>query len=61
VPVEQVNVSGRYEAEVARAAAEGKFAVLFWLRQNRGFMARFFLGADEDVVVRVEPTRGGGE
>lgn len=57
VPVERRAVAGKYDAEIARAAASGEFATLFWLRQSRGFIARFFLGSAEDEVVRSD-TRG---
>ena len=57
VPVERILLSGRYEQAVAQAVAAGSYDVVFWLRQSRGFMARFFLGSDEDEVVRVEPRR----
>lgn len=57
VTVERVLASGRYDTEVARVAAAGTYKVVYWLKQNRSFMARFFLGADQDEVVRVEPAR----
>ena len=52
VPVERRAGSGNYDAEIARAAASGEFGTLFWLRQSRGFIARFFLGSAEHEVVR---------
>lgn len=57
VPVERIQASGRYEPAVAQAVAAGGYDVVFWLRHSRGFIARFFLGSDEDEVVRVEPRR----
>ena len=55
VPDPSQSPSGRYEAAVAQEVAKGSYDVVFWLRQSRGFIARFFLGSDEDEVVRVEP------
>jgi nucleotide-binding universal stress UspA family protein len=60
VPVERRVVHGRYEDQVERLVAEGSWDVVLWLRHNRGFIARFFLGADEDEIVRVEPRRPPG-
>ncbi len=56
--VRRLTASGSYEREITRVAGQGDYAVLYWIRQNRGFIARFFLGADEDEVVRVEPQPG---
>jgi nucleotide-binding universal stress UspA family protein len=58
VKVQRLKATGSYEREIARVAAQGDYRVIYWLRQNRGFIARFFLGADQDEVVRVEPTPG---
>ncbi len=57
VAITRIEASGRYERAVAEAVAAGAYEVVFWLRHNRGFIARFFLGSDEDEVVRVEPRR----
>jgi hypothetical protein len=57
VPVERIEASGRYEHAVAQSVAAGSYEVVFWLRHSRGFIARFFLGSDEDEVVRVETRR----
>lgn len=54
VGVERLVAEGSYDTAVARAVAEGSYDVVYWLRHNRGFIARFFLGTDEDEVVRVE-------
>ena len=54
VAVERLAVEGSYDTAVAHAVAEGAYDVVFWLRHNRSFIARFFLGTDEDEVVRVE-------
>lgn len=58
IPVERMYASGRYEREVARVAGQGDYRVVYWLKQSRGFMARFFLGSDQDEIVRVEPAPG---
>lgn len=58
VDVETIAVAGRYEDELARAIQAGDYRVIYWLKLNRGFLARFFLGADAAEVVRVERRRG---
>lgn len=57
VQVARREVQTDYETAVARALEEGTCDVVIWLRHNRSFIARFFLGADEDEVVAVELAR----
>ena len=54
VEVAREVVSGSYEEQVAERARAGTWQVIYWLRPARGFVASFFLGSDEDEVVRVE-------
>lgn len=54
VEVARETVSGSYEQVVAERARAGPWKVIYWLRPARGFVASFFLGSDEDEVVRVE-------
>lgn len=55
VSVERIEASGRYDRLVGDIVAHGDYEVVYWLKHSRGFVARFFLGADQDEIVRVEP------
>jgi hypothetical protein len=51
---------GDYEVEVAAEVARNPYAAVLWLQQNRGFIARFFLGDDAAEVACTEADPGGG-
>ena len=53
VEVSRIYVEGRYDTEIARYVSTGNYPVIYWLKQSRGFLARFFLGVDQDEVIRV--------
>lgn len=57
--VEKRLAMGDYEAEVAAETRRNAYAAVLWLRQNRGFIARFFLGDDAVEVACAEPDPGG--
>jgi len=60
IDVEKRVAMGDYEAEIAAEVARNSYAAVLWLQQNRGFIARFFLGDDELEAVCSEAAPGGG-
>jgi hypothetical protein len=54
VEVEKRLAVGDYLGEVILEAAKRPYRCVYWLRHSRGFIARFFLGSDEDQVIRSE-------
>jgi hypothetical protein len=54
VEVDKRLAVGDYLGEVLFEAAKRPYRSVYWLRHSRGFIARFFLGSDEDEVVRSE-------
>ncbi len=55
VEVETRLAVGDYVTQVALEADRRPYAAVYWLRQGRGFIARFFLGDDAGDVVRTAP------
>jgi hypothetical protein len=46
---------GDYARQIAAETTRRPCAAVYWLRHNRGFIARFFLGDDAGEVVRTAP------
>ncbi|MBN1335487.1 MAG: universal stress protein [Deltaproteobacteria bacterium] len=55
VEVETRLAVGDYPTQMALETRRRSYAAVYWLRHNRGFIARFFLGDDADEVVRTTP------
>lgn len=59
IEVEKRLSVGDYQTEILAELAKRPYGCLLYLRHGRGFIARFFLGADEDEAVCVRPDENG--
>lgn len=60
IDVEKRLAMGDYEAEIAAEVGRHRYRAVLWMRHNRGFIARFFLGDDAVELACTEAGADGG-